>query len=56
MPRVFQLSSTRTPSEANGTARLRTRRPSSGSSYVAIVDITVPTVDWLANRLWAVTW
>ena len=32
MPRVSQLSSTLTPSEANGTARLSTRRPSSGSS------------------------
>ena len=50
MPRVSQLSATVTPSDANGTARFSTRCPRSGSSYVAMVDIAVPAVDWLANR------
>ena len=51
MPRVSQLSCTVTPGSLNGTAMLRTRSPRSGSSYGNIVDITVPTGDWLAKIL-----
>ena len=51
MPIASQLSSTVTPSADIGTAMLRTMRPSSGSSYGNIVDITAPVGDWLAKIL-----
>ena len=51
MPRGSQVSSSRTPGAATGTAKCSTSAPGPGSPITAVVATTVASGDWLQNAL-----